>query len=404
MQRDLDFYIARERLLAAIGPVETESVPLTQCGGRILARELRAEENVPAFDRSPYDGYAFRATDTAEASKEQPVTLRILEEIAAGAVATREIAPGTAAKILTGAPIPPGADAVVMFEKTEFSAETVTVFAPVKSGENIIRAGEDVKAGQLLAPEGSIIDPGLAGTLAAQGVFAPLVYRRPRVAVLSTGSELVEPEANPGPGQIRNSNAPMLMAALAAVGMEPLYLGIAGDSAEDIAALLRKGLADCDAVISTGGVSVGDYDKTPQAMELAGAELLFHGVDMKPGMACAYGMAGKKPVCALSGNPASSITNFYALAVPALKKLAGWAKPAYEEFELILKNGFKKKSPATRLLRGKLLFEGGKAYLDTPKDQGNVVLSSSIGCDAMAIVPAGSGALEPGTTLKGFRI
>lgn len=393
---------ARVLLLAVVHPVETEYIPLSECGGRILARDLIAQENVPAFDRSPYDGYAVCAEDTAFAAKERPVTLRILEEVPAGAVPTQAVVPGTATKVLTGAPIPKGADAVIMYEKTVFTDEIVTLFAPVKPGSNIVRTGEDIGKGAVLARSGTVIDPGLAGTLAAQGEAMPLVYRKPKVALLSTGSELVEADAAPGAGKIRNSNRYMLEAALKQIGYEPVYLGIADDSAADISARLNEGLAKCDAVVTTGGVSVGDYDLTPEAMERCGAEILFRGVDMKPGMACAYGVKEGKLICGLSGNPASALTNFYAVALPALKKLTGRNTYLAQEIQIRLSNSFPKKSPKTRFLRGKLELKDGAVCMELPKDQGNVVLSSTIGCNVMALVPAGSGPLEAGTVLKGF--
>lgn len=166
---------AKELLLAVVHPVETECVPLSECGVRILAQDLIAQESVPAFDRSPYDGYALLAEDTALASKEHPVTLRILEEVPAGAVPTQAVVSGTATKVLTGAPIPNGADAVIMYEKTVFTDETVTLFAPIEAGSNIVHTGEDIRKGTVLAKYGTVIDPGLAGTLAAQGEATPLV-------------------------------------------------------------------------------------------------------------------------------------------------------------------------------------------------------------------------------------
>lgn len=400
----MDYLAARELLLSRAAPVGTETVSLTDCFGRVLAQELRAAEDVPAFDRSPYDGYALRAVDTSDASAEHPVTLEIIEEIPAGAVPTKALTAGTASKILTGAPIPPGADAVINFEATRFTAETVTVFAPLAPGKNVVRAGEDVKRGALLAAAGTVIDAGLCGTLAAQGVAAPEVYRVPRVAVFSTGSELVEPDETVRPGCIRNTNAYSLCAALRGAGLEPVYLGTAGDRVEDIAALLEQGLQDCDAVVSSGGVSVGDYDLTPDAMERCGVELLLRGVALKPGMACAYGARDGKLVCALSGNPASSLINLYTVALPALKTLAGRADAVPAEIELTLRDGFPKKSGSTRVLRGRLALGTGRAELILPRDQGNVVLSSTVGCDAMAIVPAGSGPVPAGTVLKGFLI
>lgn len=402
MLNNPDYERAQALLLSTVEPVGTECVPLSRCGGRVLAQALIARENVPAFDRSPYDGYALRAADTACASEERPVTLRILEEIPAGAIPTQAVAPGTATKILTGAPIPEGADAVVMYEKTAFTADEVTLFAPLTSGDNIVRTGEDIRCGAVLTRQGTVIDGGLAGTLAAQGIAAPEVYRRPRVAVLSTGSELVEAETAPGSGKIRNTNRYMLEAVLSRLGCEPVYLGIVGDCVSDIAAALERGLASCDAVITTGGVSVGDYDLTPAAMTAVGAELLLRGVDMKPGMACAYAVREGKLLCGLSGNPASALTNLYAVALPALKKLTGRSTYLPCEVPVRLAADFTKKSRQTRFLRGRLCLSSGTVCMELPEEQGNVVLSSAIGCDVMAVLPAGSGSISAGTVLKGF--
>ena len=402
MEGRLDFVQARQLLLERVGPVGEGEEELSRCAGRILARDVWARESVPAFDRSPYDGYAVCSADTKGAGKDSPVTLEVREEVPAGGVPGGPLAQGQAVKVATGAPIPPGADGVVMFERTSFTRERVTLFAPVKPRENIVRAGEDVKAGALLARRGQLIDPGLAGTLAAPGITRPARLRGAKIAQLNTGSELVEGEETPGPGMIRNANRYTLQAAIEAQGCEVVYCGIAPDRAGDIRELLERALEACDGVVTTGGVSVGDWDLTPAAMEQAGVRLLFQGVDLKPGMACAYGMAGDKPVCALSGNPASAMTNFYAITMPALRKLAGWREPVPGEIDLKLPQGFGRSSRATRLLRGKLSLEGGQACIRLPAGQGNVMLSSAIGCDAMAIVPAGSGPVPPGAVLKGF--
>lgn len=402
MLKNPDFITARDVLLEAVRPVESEALPLAECNGRVLAEEVAAAENVPPFDRSPYDGYALRSADTAGATREHPVTLYIIEEVPAGAVPTKACTQNTAVKILTGAPIPEGADAVINFERTEFTPSTVKLFAPVKQGENIVRAGEDVCKGDILLKKGQVVDPGAAGTLAAQGVKRPRVYRRPRVGVISTGNEVTEVEEARAQGKIYNSNRYTLAAALEQIGCEAVYLGLARDDPEAVRALLERGLTECDAVISTGGVSVGDYDFTPDAMERAGVELLFRGVQLKPGMACAYGVKDGKPVCGLSGNPASSLTNFLVVAAPALKKLAGRADYLPREISVTLRSDFPKKSRATRLLRGTLDLSDGTVGMRLSSDQGNVVISSAIGCDVMAVVPAGSGALSAGTTLKGF--
>lgn len=394
---------ARERLLKAVEPVAVETVPLSRSGGRVLAQTLEAAENVPPFDRSPYDGYAFRAADTASAGKTTPVTFQILEEVPAGAVPTKTVTAGTAVKILTGAPIPPGADAVVKFEETAFTPETVTVFEPFRAGQNIVRRGEDVAAGQVLAEVGQIVDPGLAGTLAAQGIYEPAVFRKPRVGILSTGNEVVDETEEPLPaGKIRNTNRYMLEAALSAAGCEPVFLGIAGDTAEAVRDGMCRGLDRCDAIVLTGGVSVGDYDMTLAAMELLGAEILVPGVDLKPGGACAYGRKDGVLLCGLSGNPASAMTNFYAIALPALRKMAGHREPKLREITVTLAEDFRKKSPKPRLLRGRLALADGAVRFVQTGEQGNAVVSSLVGCEAMAEVPAGSGPLCAGTALKGF--
>lgn len=404
MLKNPDYITARDLLLGVVRPVGTEALALPACFGRVLAESVTAAENVPPFDRSPYDGYAFRSEDTRAASAESPVTLRIIEEVPAGAVPTLPCTKNTAVKILTGAPIPEGADAVINYERTEFTETSVKLFAPVKSGENIVRAGEDVRRGEVLVRAGQVIDPGTAGTLAAQGIARPTVYRRPVVGVISTGNEVMELGAPLAPGKIYNANRYTLSAALHEIGCDSVYLGLAGDRPEAVCALIEKGLAECDAVITTGGVSVGDYDFTPDAMERAGVRLLFRGVDMKPGMACAFGEKGGKLVCGLSGNPASSLSSFYAVALPALKKLAGRTDCMPQEILVTLDKDFKKKSPATRLLRGRLDLSDGAVRLILPKDQGNAVISSAIGCDGMAVVPAGNGPIAAGTTLKGFKL
>lgn len=402
MLTHLDYRSARAMVLAEASPVPAQQLPLSACGGRILARDLMAAEDVPPFDRSAYDGYAFRSADTAGAGAGTPVTLRVLEEVAAGAVASGPVTEGTAIKILTGAPIPPGADAVVKYERTVFTDTSVTLFSSFRPWENIVRAGEDVGRGDLLAARGTVIDPGVAGMLAAQGVAAPEVYRLPKVGILSTGSELVDADVRPGPGMIRNTSRYMLEALLKQSGYTSLYLGTAGDSPQEICALLQKGLAECDAVICTGGVSVGDYDLTPEAMALAGARILFRGVDMKPGMACAYGAREGKLICGLSGNPAAALTNFLVIGLPALRKLAGRRDVLPQEIHVRLSRGFEKGSRATRFLRGKLAIRDGLAWITFQGNQGNAVISSAAGCDVLAVIPGGSGPVAAGTPLAGF--
>ncbi len=402
MDKRLSFVEARKILLSAVRPVGTERVELSRCGGRILAQDLTVQENIPPFDRSPYDGFALRAADTAGAGKDTPVTLRILEEVPAGAVPKLAVVEGTASKVCTGTAIPQGADAVVMYENTRYDPVSVTIDFPVEKGSNIVRAGEDICRGSTLCRRGQRIDAGLAGALAAQGFDAPVVYQRPKVAVISTGSELVEADEIPGRGKIRNSNRSMLEAALKNMGCEPVYYGIVDDRVQDISDLLREALSQCHAVVTTGGVSVGEYDVTASAMAMAGAEILFRGVAMKPGMSCAYGVRDGRVICGLSGNPASALTNFYAVAAPALRALAGDGMPVPEEIDITLLDGYPGESRSARFLRGSLVIQDGKAGMSLSSRQGNVVISSAIGCNVMAVVPPGSGPVPAGTVLKGF--
>jgi len=404
MLKNASWLQARELLLGFAAPVETETAALDECAGRVLAFDLLAAEDVPPFDRSAYDGYAFRAEDTAQACRERPVTLRLTETVPAGRVPALPVGPGQAAHVMTGAKIPRGADAVINFERTSFTDETVTLLDPVRPGANIVLRGEDVKAGTLLAPAGTVIDAGLAGTLAAQGIPLVTVYRRPRVGLISTGSEIVEADEKQADGQIRNANRASFAALLQREGCQTVYLGRAGDEADAICALIQAGLDACDALILTGGVSVGDWDVTPAAMEQAGAEILLRGVDMKPGMACAYGLARGKLILGLSGNPASALTNFCACALPALRKLCGRADPLPTPIRAALARDFKKKSPSLRFLRGRLDFSDGTVRFVSSADQGNIILSSTIGCNAFALIPAGSGPVAAGTALEGFLV
>ena len=404
MMTNTDWTSARDLLLSQASPVEQETVPLHACAGRVLAFDLLAASDVPPFDRSAYDGYALRAEDVREASKEHPITLKITETIPAGKVASLPVTAGQAAHLMTGAGIPEGADCVVMFEKTRFTESSVTLFAPLKAGDNVVRRGEDVKKGSLLAPCGTLIDAGLAGTLASQGLAQVRVYRRPVIGLISTGSEVVEPGEALPEGKIYNANRASLTALLEREGCAVQNLGLCGDTADDIARLIAQGIRACDAVILTGGVSVGDWDVTPEAMTRAGAALLARGVSMKPGMACAYGIADGKLVIGLSGNPASAVTNFCACVLPAIRKLCGRAETLPQPISAALIRRFGKKSPSERFLRGRLILEDGAVRFDASADQGNVVLSSTIGCNAFVRIPAGSPPVEAGAVLTGFMI
>ncbi len=395
---------ARKRLLQFTEPVGTEMIQLSDCLGRILAEDIRAAADVPDWPRSAFDGYAFRAADTSSASPETPVTLHILEEVPAGKVPETRLTEGTAVRILTGAMLPEGADSVEMFEKTEFTETSVTLFLPGRPGNNVVPRGEDAVRGQLLAAKGTKIDPGLMGVFASQGLREIPVFRIPKVGVISTGTEVVELGSVLPRGKIYNSNRALFEGELRKLGVRPVRVGIARDSVREIRELLELALDTCDAVLLTGGVSVGAYDLTGKAILEAGGEPLFSGVAMKPGKACFYAVRDGKMICALSGNPASAMTNYHAVAKAGLKRLCGWNQgdcfPA--EIRVALKEDFPKKSKNERWVRGRLDLSDGTVRIDVPKQQKNSALSSTVGCDVMAVIPAGSGPLPAGTVLQGY--
>ena len=402
MEKNIPFETARDLLLARCGTVEAETMELSAAHWRILARDIRAVTDMPPFPHSPYDGYAFRSADSAEAGREHPVTLRVVENIAAGQTPQQKIAPGTAARIMTGAPIPEGADTVVMYETTEFTPETVTIFSTASPGLDIVPAGEDITAGTLLASRGDLVDPALAGALAAQGLTIIEVFKRPRIGVISTGNELVEADQPISGGAIRNSNRHALEAACARAGAEPVYLGRARDDTGEIAALMEKGLQTCEMVCTSGGVSVGDFDFTPAALDRVGAETLIRGVRIKPGGACAHGIRDGRLIFGFSGNPAAAMINFYSLAWPCLRKLSGHRQALPRTTRITLEGGFFKKSPNTRIISGRLDLSDGVVRMKVAAVQGNAILRTLIGCDVMAVIPAGSPPLPAGTVLEAY--
>lgn len=402
--KKMRFPEARDMLLEHIEPVATEKVSLEELWGRVIAEDVSARMNVPHYERSPLDGYAVRSSDTSSATENSPVALKIACEIKAGDAADRLLKSGEAAKILTGAPIPDGADAVVKYEETLYTADSVTVLRPLSAGENIIRIGEDVKTGDTLVGGGTVADTAVLGLLASQGIAEVEVYRRPDVAVVSTGNEIAEVGAELSGSRIYNSNRYMLAAELERCGCRAVYEGCAGDDMSGISRLLSRVLSSYDAVVITGGVSAGDYDLVPEALENAGVDILVHGVKMKPGMACVYGMYRSKPVIALSGNPASAITNFYCIGRCVLRKYSGAADYVPETVQIRMLGEFSKKSGGDRILRGQMKVENGMICMDPSPDQGNVVIRSLRAANLLAVVPMERGPVAAGDVLDGFMI
>jgi len=330
----LRFKEALERLIveASVGPLKAEEAPLLEALGRVLSEDLIAPANVPPFDRSAMDGYAVRAEDTQGASASNPILLKVLGEAEIGSEYDGLVGSGEAVQVGTGTPIPKGADSVLMFEYSKLLEDGVTleVYKPLTRGENVAKAGEDVKAGERILPEGRILQPQDLAMLAALGMSRVKVRIKPRVAVLSVGGELVEPEVEGGSGKIHDSNRYFLLSALQRLGCTPLDLGIAPDEAEEIGSRVLRVLEEAHLYVLCGGSSVGGRDITLKALEtLEGFRLLFHGVSIRPGRPLAAGTLKGKPVIALPGYPAATMLTFHVFVKQVLSLMLGVKLPEF---------------------------------------------------------------------------
>ena len=393
---------ALEALFKLAEPVGTETVPAETSCGRVLAEDLVSPEAVPPFPKSPLDGYALRGEDTSEAWPDSPVVLRITEEIAAGNAPRKSVGKGEAAKILTGAPIPEGANAVVRFEETQFTAETVTLKAPVRPNTNIVPAGDDVKPGQRIAKKGEVITPPIAGLLAAMGIETVRVFKKPRVTVISTGSELMGPGTPLEYGKIRNSSYALLKGYMEEAGARVDTLGIVGDDPEAIAEAMQKALETSDMVVTTGGVSVGDYDYVLAASERIGARRLFWKVRFRPGGTMLAAEKDGKLILGLSGNPASASLGLFLLGLPFLRALGGREKKPLRRTKARLLTPIEKDSPYGRLVRGKMELVNGEVRFRSVDHQGNGALTSLLGCNMIADIPPDTPPLSAGTVIETY--
>ena len=382
----MEFYNAKKSLLEKVKILGSESVPVGISFGRILAEDFHSIKNIPEFERSPLDGYCFNYEDTVVASKDNPVYFDVIEEIPCGKVATKKINKFECYKILTGAKIPSAANCVIKYEDVEIVDNKIKLCRSLNKNENVIMIGEDVKEGTLLAKKGQVIDTGVVGTAVSQGIKEFLVYKKIKVGFISTGSELVEIDENIIDGKIYNSNRYIFKTILNKQGIDIEYYGIVEDSIEKMKKVFEKAHNECDIIISTGGVSVGDYDLVERALNELGFNIFVNGIEMKPGMACCFGAKNGKIVLGLSGNPMSSVTTFYAVCLPAIKKMMGNNDFENKYFKVKLKNSFSKKIKGLRFLRGVYEIENGRAVVNLNSDQGNIVIKSFIGCNAMVKV------------------
>lgn len=393
-----------EMLLSAVSQIEMEEVHLLDASGRVLACDVAAMEDIPPFDRSPLDGYAVRSADITAAGKDSPVTLKVIGEVPAGYVAARGPGEGEAVKILTGAPIPEGADVVVRYEDTSFTKEAVTLYQSMPSGSNIVKAGEDVRSGQSVMSQGDLLNPARIGVLAGLGYERVAVYKRPVVRIISTGDELVPVADKLSPGKIRNSSAYMLRAFLQDWGMDAQLCKIVKDDECSIREAIEAARIGADCVITTGGASASDRDLVLPALEALKAKIMFWKVQMKPGMATIAAQKEGTLILGLSGNPSAAVAALFALCLPAFRKMCGRRDQQLPMVEVTLPDGFEKKSPGGRVLPGRLEIRGTTPCFITQKRQTNGMISPWSDCNLIGLIPKGSGPLEKGCVIRAYSL
>jgi molybdopterin molybdotransferase len=391
----IEYPQARELVLAAARKRPAEDVPLSKALGRTLAREVKAREDIPPFTKATMDGYAVRAEDTRPGPERTDVRLEVLADLPAGQVPRKAVGHGQAVRIMTGAPLPAGADAVVMVEDTASDERAVVIRRAVRAGDNIGVAGEDLKKGETAVEAGAVIGPAEIGMLAAAGLARVPVVRRPKLAVISTGDEIVEPGLPKRRGQIRNSNGPALTALAAQAGADALYLGIARDRRASLAARLAKARG-ADILVLSGGVSVGDYDLVKSELEASGVRPVFWQVRIKPGKPVFFGVRGRQLVFGLPGNPTSSMVTFHLFVRPAIDRLLGRTAVGPEPARAVLGETITLKPGRTQFLRGILAGRGPVLTAVPYADQRSGVLRSMVRGRILIVVPADAGRIEAG--------
>jgi molybdopterin molybdotransferase len=400
---------ALDRILGSVHLLEPETKLILDSLGQVLAEDVFSDIDIPPLDNSAMDGYAVRAVDTKDASRETPVRLRVIGELAAGHLFDGEVTPGAAVRIMTGAPIPAGADAVVPFEDTDeadgrsfgsFSkrVDSVAVYTPIRVGENMRQAGEDIRRGALILPKGALIRAAEAGALASLGRARVSVIRRPVIAVLATGDELVPLGEPLPPGRIHDSNTYALSALVKESGAIPKVLGIARDSVEELTAKIRGGL-DADMLLTSAGVSRGDYDVVKDVLAREG-KIDFWTVRMRPGKPLAFGTfaaEGRRvPHIGFPGNPVSSMLSFELFARPAIFKMMGrsdWQRPT---IRAVTEDRITNHDGRRTFARAVVTKREGRYYASLTGPQGSGILMSMVVANGLAIVPHDVPVVEPG--------
>ncbi|MDV7764188.1 gephyrin-like molybdotransferase Glp [Peribacillus sp. CSMR9] len=379
---------------------EVELIPLEESQDRFLAQDITATNDVPHFNRSPYDGFTLRSRDTVEGSINNPLEFEVVEELAAGMVSTIPVQKNQVARIMTGAQMPAGCDAVIMLELTkEFEKDGkkyISFKRSLKVGENVSFQGEDAKKGDLLVKKGTAINPGIIGLLATFGYVEVPVAKKPVVGLFATGSELLDVNEPLQPGKIRNSNSYALSAQIRRAGGEVRFYGKLKDEFELSYEAISTALEEVDLLITTGGVSVGDFDLLPDIYQKVGADVLFNKVAMRPGSVTTVAVYNNKILFGLSGNPSASYVGFELFARPIIRTMLFSEHPHLRKETAQLAEDFLKPNPFSRLLRTRLFYESGRLkVIPSGVDKSNITTSLA-GANSLTVLPGGTRGFQTG--------
>jgi molybdopterin molybdotransferase len=390
---------AQNIILENIKTLEAKEIEFTKALNKVLAQDIISDIDIPPFDNSAMDGFALISKDTKDATRENPKTLKILEDLPAGKVSNFTLQEGEAIRIMTGAPLPYGCDAVAMVEDTSSSKYKVKIYKEIKKGENIRFQGEDVKKGEVVLKKGTLLTPAEIGMLASLGKKKIKVIKSPKVAVLTTGDELVEVEDDLPPGKIRNSNAYTLTSQINLLGATSINLGIAKDNIEELKEKIAEGLK-YDMLITSGGISVGDYDLIERVLKDLGVEIKFWKVRVKPGKPTLFGLYEQKPIFSLPGYPVSSMVTFELFVRPAILKMMGRKRLFRKTVTATLTNSINKKTDRRQYLRGILKEVKGGYEVSTTGPQGSGILKSMTLANCLILAPRELSHIHHGSKVK----
>ena len=395
---------ALERMLASIVPLAIERVPLSEALGLVLAEEVIAQEDMPPFANSAMDGFALLSRDSQPRAGSPP-RLRVIGGVAAGYVAEQTVQEGTAMRIMTGAPLPAGADTVIQVELTRSegaNGEWVEILQAVAPGNNIRPAGEDMRRGQMVLQRGSEIGPWEIGVLATLGWATAPVTRRPQVAIVATGDEVIDVDQPLRPGKIRNSNSYLLEAAIHKAGGVPHRLGVARDTVESLREKFSEAV-QYDLIVTSGGVSVGDFDLVKDIMAEQG-EINFWRINMRPGKPVAFGHIGNVPLLGLPGNPVSAAVTFELFGRPVMRKMMGQTRLLHPQVGVVVEDGIGERVMRRHYVRARVEWRDGRFVARTTGNQGSNITTSLLHANALVIVPEGGVTIPPGGTASAMML